>query len=112
MRLSLLLCTAVLLLTGCGRTSAPPDSKTTNAPAKATEAERAAIAAAKKAVAANDDWADEAAYEAKPDGEGWTVLAKRISGYDREGNPLFAPGGHRGVRIDKDGKVTAYMRGE
>jgi uncharacterized lipoprotein YajG len=112
MRASLLLCAAVLLMAGCGKTPAPPNAKATNAPAAATEGEKLAIASAKKAVAANDDWANEAVYEVKPDGEGWTVLVQRIVAYDREGNPMFAPGGNRLVRLDKTGKVTEYMRGQ
>lgn len=114
----------IFLAVGCDKQAAP-DAKAKDAAPPAAKAEKkkaapsaeeaAAIEAAKKAVAENDpSWADKAIYEAKRDTDtgGWWVTVWRIAAYDKDGKPLFTPGGHRGVRIDKDGKVTAYMRGE
>ena len=119
-------CVLVLfcLLAGCdkqaapeakAKDAAPPAAKAEKKKAAPLAAEAAAIEIAKKAVAANDPaWADKAVYEAKRDAEGggWWVTVWRIAAYDKDGKPLFTPGGHRGVRIDKDGNVAAYMRGE
>jgi hypothetical protein len=116
------LCIAVLLgaLCGCEKTDTPPPKGEAKAPpAKSAAAkldEKAVIEIAKKAVAEKDPaWADRATYEAKRDKDtpgGWWVTVWRIAGHDKEGKPLFTPGGHRGVRIDETGKVTAYMLGE
>ena len=115
-------CVAALLLAGCDKSAPPaakPEAAAPSAPSdkKATAAndEKAAIEAAKQAVAANDaSWSDRAIYEAKRDKDtgGWWVTVWRIAGRDKDGKPLFTPGGHRGVRVDKTGKVTGYMRGE
>jgi hypothetical protein len=113
-----LLCLAV----GCGKEAAP-DAKAKDAAPPAAKAEKkaapsaeeaAAIESARKAVAEKDpSWADKAIYEAKPDKEGgWWVTVWRVAGRDKDGKPLFTPGGHRGVRVDKSGRVTAYMIGE
>ena len=73
--------------------------------------EAAAINIAKEAVAANEKWDLGAKYEARRDGEGWSVIVWRITGYDQDGSPQFTPGGHRIVSIDVDGKVTRYSIG-
>jgi hypothetical protein len=65
-----------------------------------TEAE--AIAIARSEVSANDAWVDRATFEAKRAERGWVVVVWR--------EPR-APGDHRFVFIDPEGKVTAYVRG-
>ncbi|MCY3020804.1 MAG: hypothetical protein NTW87_17440 [Planctomycetota bacterium] len=87
-------------VTPAGKTAVPPDG------------EAAAIAIARRAVEANDKWAEKAKYEPKRDGDGWSVMVWRVEGYDKQGRPLIPPGAHRLVRIDKNGNVTAYMIGE
>jgi hypothetical protein len=72
---------------------------------------RRIIEIAKKAVADRDDWADRAVYTAHKDGTGWMVYAERIVGYDASGQPQFVIGGDRLIKINKDGIVTAYIRG-
>jgi hypothetical protein len=73
--------------------------------------EAAAINIAKEAVAANEKWDLDAKYKARREGEGWSVIVWRITGYDHDGSPQFTPGGHRIVSIDVDGKVTRYSIG-
>ena len=75
-------------------------------------AERDRIASiAKRVVAANDTWADRAAYEVTRNGQGWSVTAWRIEGRDLLGRPQFTPGGFRDIEIDEQGNVTSYHRG-
>lgn len=62
-------------------------------------------------VAANDTWADRAIYEAKRTDGGWSVMVRRIEGYDSAGRPQFVPGGHRIITMDAKGHVTEYFRG-
>jgi hypothetical protein len=64
--------------------------------------EQQALAIARKAVEANDTWADRATYEARLIEPGWTVTVWR--------QPTV-PGGFRIVTIDSNGKVTNYYRG-
>jgi hypothetical protein len=73
--------------------------------------ETQAIQIAKRALAAKDDWADRATYQAHRDGYGWTVTAWRIEGYGKDGKPQFVPGGNRVIVIDGKGKVIEYARG-
>jgi hypothetical protein len=107
------------LLAGCARHSKPPGL---TAPASAAPDgpyrwagsgidEVRAIIIAQDAVAKNDTWADRATYTAQRDGSGWSVLVREIEGYDESGKPIFVLGGHRLVRIDEKGNVTAYGRG-
>jgi hypothetical protein len=59
---------------------------------------------ARQAVALNDTWVDRAEFERpkrQPDGS-WSVLVWRLP---------KVPGGHRVIRIDENGRVTAYIRG-
>ena len=59
---------------------------------------------ARQAVAANDTWVDRAEFgppKRETDGS-WSVLVWRLP---------KAPGGHRVVLIDEEGKVTEYVRG-
>ena len=59
---------------------------------------------ARRAVEANDSWADRAEFEApdkNADGS-WSILVWRIP---------KTPGGHRLITIDKEGKVISYTRG-
>jgi hypothetical protein len=65
-----------------------------------TEAE--AIAIARAAVSANDDWVDRANFAAKRDDLGWVVTVWR--------EPR-APGDYRFVFVSPKGKVTGYVRG-
>jgi hypothetical protein len=65
-----------------------------------TEAE--AIVIARGAVSSNDAWVDHATFEAKREDAGWVVIVWR--------EPR-APGDHRFVFINPQGKVTAYVRG-
>lgn len=91
---------AVALLAGCTKQSATTASPATNATVALDEA--TVIAIARKAVSTNDTWSKTARFEARPDGSGWTVTAwcePRV------------PGGHRFIRIDQSGQVTAYIRG-
>lgn len=63
------------------------------------------LAIARKAVEDNDTWIDSAQFEPptrEPDGR-WSVKVWR---YPK------TPGGFRLVQIDRNGKVTSYMRGE
>ena len=69
------------------------------------------IEIAKKAVAANDTWADRATYKVKRTSRGWSVTVWRIEGYDAAGKPQFAVGGFRNIVIDKHGNVINYLRG-
>ena len=71
----------------------------------------AAVAIARRAVAKNDTWADRAIYEARREGDGWSVTAWRIEGYRPDGKPKHVPGGFRVVTIDKRGKAVRYLRG-
>ena len=89
--------------TGCS-----PTSKTSTQLVPATNAvfvldEARAIAIAKQAVSTNDTWVARATFEAKRDGSGWSIFVQR--------QPIQF-GGHRVVRIDEAGKVTAYIRGK
>ncbi len=98
---------AALLLPACDKHAAAPapSSKATVSPATRralTAEERRAVEIARSAVAANDDWADRATFEPKRDGDGWTVYVER--------QPAVL-GGHRLVRVNRDGKVVEYIRG-
>jgi hypothetical protein len=110
---------AYLLLAGCAGHSKGP-VLTAPAPASPDGSYRwaktgidevRAIIIAQDAVAKNDTWGDRATYTAQRNGSGWSVLVRRIEGYDDSGKPLFAFGGHRLVLIDGKGNVTAYVRG-
>ncbi|MFA6544455.1 MAG: hypothetical protein WCS99_08520 [Limisphaerales bacterium] len=74
--------------------------QTTNAVVILDEAR--AIAIARQAVSTNDTWVARATFEARRDGSGWSVSVER---WPQE------IGGHRLVKIDPNGKVTAYYRG-
>ena len=65
--------------------------------------ETTAIAIARQAVSTNDTWVARARFSAERDGSGWSVSVVR-----------WPPelGGHRSVKIDANGKVTAYYRGK
>ena len=59
---------------------------------------------ARQAVATNDTWVDRAEFgrpKRQADGS-WRVLVWRLP---------KAPGGHRTVLIDEQGRITAYIRG-
>ena len=84
----------------CARTSNP--RPTTAGSGSLDEAKVLVIARA--AVATNDTWIDQAEFETpkrQPDGS-WSVLVWR--------SPA-APGGHRLITIDPQGRVTDYVRG-
>lgn len=67
---------------------------------------------ARKAVAARETWADRATYTARRESNGWSVMVSRIAGYDQNGKPLFTPRGDRLIKIDQNGRIIAYIRGE
>jgi hypothetical protein len=67
--------------------------------------QEAILTIARRAVATNDTWLSQAEFETpqrKADGS-WTVLVWRLP---------KTPGGHRVIAIDKEGKVTGYVRGK
>jgi hypothetical protein len=68
-------------------------------------------AIARHVIAAHETWVDNAVYEVRRKGKGWSVIVWRIEGYDQSGKPQFVPGGHRVVQIDEKGRVTAYVAG-
>jgi outer membrane biogenesis lipoprotein LolB len=111
---------ACLFLAGCASPSkepgltapVPATAGSSHRSAKTRIDERDAILIARDAVTKNDTWADRATYTAQRNGKGWTVLVRRIEGYDSSGEPYFVSAGHRLVRIDAKGNVTAYVRGE
>ena len=93
------------LLSGCahrqrdGVVNTPPATDQT-----ATIDETRVLAIARQAVATNDTWVERAEFERpkrQSDGS-WSVLVWRLP---------KVPGGHRIIRIDKEGTVTAYIRG-
>jgi hypothetical protein len=110
---------ACLVLTGCtgqSKRAGPtaPASAAAGGPYRWAETgidEVRAIIIAQDAVAKNDTWAGRATYSAQRDGSGWSILVRRIEGYDESGKPISVPGGHRLVLIDEKGNVTAYGRG-
>ena len=108
-----------LILTGCAGHSKRPDLTAPVVPAPDGSYRWAgtgidevrAIIIARDAVAKNDTWADRATYTAHRNGSGWSVLVRRIEGYNDSGKSTFGIGGHRLVLIDEKGNVTAYVRG-
>jgi len=95
-----LACLAAAVLLGCARPS-PTVTASAEKPAAALD-EAKAITIARQALSTNDTWSKTATFEVRPDGSGWTVTAWR--------EPRV-PGGHRLIRIDQNGQVTAYIRG-
>lgn len=94
---------AVALLAGCAKQPEQPAtmvSPATNATMALDEAR--VITIARQAVSTNDTWSKTATFEVRSDGSGWTVTAWR--------EPRV-PGGHRLIRIDQNGQMTAYIRG-
>jgi hypothetical protein len=85
-----------LVAIGCS-----PKSNTTDVSGAMDET--SAIAIARKAVSTNDTWVGRATFKAMRDGTGWSVHVERWP-------PDF--GGHRTVKIDTNGNVTAYSRGK
>ncbi len=66
---------------------------------------------AREIVGRQDTWADRATYKATRKGHQWTVLVRRIEGYDQEGRPQFVPGGERLLVIGSDFGLKQYIRG-
>jgi hypothetical protein len=101
----LLLIVGLGLLSGC----AHHQRADTNGARPVTEQtvivdEARVIEIARQAVAANDTWVDRAEFgrpKRRADGS-WSVLVWRLP---------KVPGGHRIIRIDEKGRVTAYIRG-
>lgn len=106
------LAVSCLLIVGCiwVRNKAPVSPTTKQGKRMLQESDIRAIA--RKAVTAHDTWAESAIYEVRREGSGWSVIVRRIEGYDQSGRPQFVPGGHRIVQIDDAGRVTAYIRGK
>jgi hypothetical protein len=67
-----------------------------------------AVAIAKRAVEANETWANRATYKAKRWGNGWAVAVDRKEGFLGLYRQI---GGDRLILIDSRGKVTDYIRG-
>jgi Tfp pilus assembly protein FimT len=101
----------VVLVGSCPVAAKPPAAKSKSSKTVIINRARA-IRIAQQAVKANDSWANRAKYNASREGTNWFVFAQRIAGYDKKGRPLFVPGGHRVVVINKSGRVIRYMRGE
>lgn len=96
---------AAALLLGCARqpeTSASPAANLAETNRTAALDEAKVIAIARQAVSTNDTWVTNATFQVRSDGTGWAVTAWR--------EPRV-PGGHRLIRIDQNGQVTAYVRG-
>lgn len=98
---------AAVAVAGCGKNRKSRDRRGA-AEAASTQRtfsleERLAIEAARDAVAERENWAGRATFDAKRDGDGWLVYVERQP-------PV--PGGHRLVRVDAEGNVVEYMRGE
>jgi hypothetical protein len=80
-------------------------------PEMGTIDEPQAIEIARRAVEANETWADRATYEATRDEDRWSVHVWRIEGYGPDGEPLQAFGGDRFVEIEPNGRVVRYTFG-
>ncbi len=77
----------------------------------ATIDEAHAVEIARRAVAANETWANRATYEATCNEDGWSVHVCRIEGYGADGEPLITCGGDRFVEIEKNGRVVRFSVG-
>jgi hypothetical protein len=60
------------------------------------------VAIARQAVRTNDTWSSTASFEVRSNATGWAITVWR--------EPRV-PGGHRLIRIDQNGQVTACIRG-
>ena len=110
-----LIAALALYVAGCGTHEtphAPALSPPVQTARKTDLSEQQVLDIARKAVQANDTWADRGRFEVKKNADGtWSVMVWRIEGYDMDGKPQFVPGGYRFITIDQQGKVTDYMRG-
>jgi hypothetical protein len=80
-------------------------------PPTASPAHAAVIEIAKKAVFSNPASADQAIYKPSLIDGVWNVLVQRIMGYDLYGHPMFTPGAHCLVLIDREGNVLRIIPG-
>ena len=100
------------MITGCGVRDTPDVPTGTPEVQTSVLTEEEVIDIARKAVQANDTWAERAEFETTKNADHtWSVTVWRIEGYDEDGKPQFVPGGHRFITIDRQGQVTDYMRG-
>ena len=91
-RFVILLVALLVAAPGCNSRSgygAPAPPRTTSV------TEQQAIDAAKAAVKEHDNFADKATYQARPSGNGWTIMAE----YGKQG---------RFIALDAEGKVISY----
>ncbi len=95
---------AATMAAGCGRGASPAPRPSAPIAAESGPLDEAGVLAiARRAVATNEDWLEQAVFDPpRRDGSGWSVLVRE--------SPA-APGGHRLIRIDRDGKILQYLRG-
>jgi hypothetical protein len=62
---------------------------------------REQIAAAKRALEQNADWADRAEWEVLESGDGWKVIAWRVEHPDRKGSDRYLPWGYSTIELDR-----------
>jgi len=72
--------------------------------------EAGAKAIAEKAAGCNKDTPCET--KANPDKNQWIVSVSFIYGYQKNGSPIFKPGGWIGFTISQDGKIVNKYEGE
>ncbi len=104
-KVGLLLLGVGLCWLGCSKDSIAgvrPDSP------KLIGKEKEIVAAAHKAVAQLDDWADSAEFKLEHTGGIWHVTAWRVVHPEAKGNERYVPWGNRRLLIDDSGKVLEY----
>jgi uncharacterized protein YceK len=86
---------AVALLSGCGGHIGQMD--------KAEDPQgryREQIAAAKRLLEQQEDWADRAEWQVEQDGDGWKVVAWRVEHPDAKGPDRYLPWGYSVIELD------------
>ncbi|HWD18241.1 MAG TPA: hypothetical protein VHB20_03100 [Verrucomicrobiae bacterium] len=69
---------------------------------------REQIAAARRVLEQNEDWADRAEWEVTPAGDGWEVNAWRVEHPDKKGAERYSPVGYSTIDLDSRLAATHY----
>jgi len=67
------------------------------------------IAAARRVLEQNEDWADRVEWEVIKDGDGWQVVAWRIEHPERTGAERYSPVGYSVIELDNRLVATHYL---
>jgi hypothetical protein len=95
----------IALLLGCGGKAARMET-----PEDPQGRYREQIAAARRLLEQEEDWADRAEWEVSKSGDGWEVIAWRIEHPERKGPSRYLPWGYSVIELDSRMVTVHYHK--